>query len=96
MDCLLTSPPLSPSPWEGEGDIIYKRGTSSLLNTLLVDREEKEEILERGFRPSLTFFPLPLDKGKGVRGIGLLNNLNILLKGLDKWGYMCCKMVKSG
>jgi len=34
---------------------------------------EGEEILERGFAPLLPTLPLPLIKGKGIQGIGLIN-----------------------
>jgi len=34
---------------------------------------EGEEILERGKAPLLPTLPLPLNKGKGIQGIGLIN-----------------------
>jgi len=43
--------PFFPLSLVRRGEIISKRGTPSLLNTLLADQEEKEEIFKRSFLP---------------------------------------------
>jgi len=44
----------------------------AFLNFKVVIREFK-----RGYTPLKNFYPLPLIKGKGIQGIGLINNLKI-------------------
>ena len=76
----LTSPPVSPSPFQGEGEGLYKRGSASLqLPVNLSKRGRKTELrpsqdtpssllkwveLKRSFAP-LMFSPPSLEKGRG-------------------------------
>ena len=45
-----------------------------------------QRVLE-GRSPSQKIPPLPLDKGKGTKGIGLINNLTYVIILIVVWGY---------
>jgi hypothetical protein len=59
--------PLTPSPYQGEGDIFLKRGFAPLIRPKILGK------FRGGTSPLFLLTPLPLNKGKGIKGIGLPN-----------------------
>jgi hypothetical protein len=51
-----------------EGETNYRRGAKPLLDSLLLSQIQESH---REAKPLLLIPPLPLDKGKGIKGIGL-------------------------
>jgi len=80
---LVTPSPLSPSPWQGEGELI-ERGASPLLDTPLIKgslkgRNKIQGVLE-GRSPSyIITSPSPL-KERGIKGVRYINRQDILLR----------------
>jgi len=59
---------------------------ASIINRELMPEEVVKGKPEGALAPSETTIPLPLDKGKGIKGIGLINNLFTAHFDLDKTG----------
>jgi len=81
--------PFIPLSLKGEGGDFYKEGLTPLLNTLIRQKISPLEglplssppcgYLVKGLKgtqvPLRNYLPLPLIKGKGIKGIGLINDL---------------------
>jgi len=48
--------------------LVYQYTTAKELNLFLLTNRQ----FKRGFAPLLKISPLPLDKGKGIKGMGLI------------------------
>jgi len=64
---------LNPLLLSRRGGLTKKRGFASLGFSLLWINNVK--VFKRVWRPSFQNLSLPLGKGKGIQGMGLLNNL---------------------
>jgi len=83
---------LSPLPTLSDEFPLKVPGETSLpdwhIEATIIDREQMAEKgkPERALAPSEITTPLPLDKGKGTKGMGLMNNLFTAYFDLDKTG----------
>jgi len=49
----------------------FWRGFRPLLTLHILEKQSRK--FRRGVAPLKNYLPLPLDKGKGIKGIGLIN-----------------------
>jgi len=76
----MTSLPVSPSPYQGEGEIL-KRGTDAplkhphIINPEQGERYKKREMLKESQREAKPLLhipsPFPLPRGRGIKGNGV-------------------------